>query len=121
MTRVHGMTLQLRDDPEAIARYKAEHAAVWPEVIARLREAGVLEMRIFLLGRRLFMCMESREGFDPARDLEGLNDDPHSRRWDELMRTLQEPAPEARPGEWWAPMEIVFDIDWPQHAAGSAS
>jgi L-rhamnose mutarotase len=118
MGNVFGMTLQLRDDPAAIERYKAEHQRVWPEVTAKLRAAGVREMHIFLRGRRLFMCMEAAEGFDPARDLAGLNDDPHSRRWDELMRTLQEPAPEAGPGEWWAPMETVFDIDWPQHQPG---
>jgi hypothetical protein len=26
------------------------------------------------------------------------------------MRTLQERAPEARAGEWWATMEEVFDL-----------
>jgi L-rhamnose mutarotase len=31
------------------------------------------------------------------------------------MRTLQERAPEARPDEWWAEMELVFSMDWPQH------
>ena len=31
--------------------------------------------------------------------------------WDELMRTFQEPVAEARPGEWWASMECVFDLD----------
>jgi len=31
---------------------------------------------------------------------------------DELMRTLQERAPEAKPDDWWAPMEEVFDLNW---------
>jgi L-rhamnose mutarotase len=119
MTRTYGMTLQLRDDPGVIARYKAEHAAAWPEVIARLREAGVLELRIFLLGRRLFMYMQAVEGFDPARDLARLDDDPRYREWDDLMRSLQEPVPEARAGEWWAPMEEVFDLNWPRFGSVS--
>jgi hypothetical protein len=29
------------------------------------------------------------------------------------MATLQARAPEANPDEWWAPMELVFDLDWP--------
>jgi hypothetical protein len=28
------------------------------------------------------------------------------------MRTLQERAPEAKSGEWWAMMELVFDLNW---------
>jgi len=122
MTRTYGMTLQLRDDPSAIERYKAEHAAAWPEVIVRLRGAGVRELRIFLRGRRLFMFMQAVDEFDPARDLATLDDDPRYREWDELMRSLQEPAPEAGPGEWWAAMEEVFDLNWPrfERAGGDA-
>ena len=53
--QAYGMALDLRDDPQLIARYKKEHAEVWPEVVARLRDIGVTEMKIFLLGRRMFM------------------------------------------------------------------
>ena len=108
----YGMTLGLRDDEAGIARYRAEHASAWPQVIARLREVGVTEMRIFLLGTRLFMYCETVDGFDPATDFARCTDDPTYRRWDELMRTMQERVPEAGPGEWWAMMECVFDLGW---------
>jgi L-rhamnose mutarotase len=114
MAHVYGLTLQLRDAPGVTERYRAEHARAWPEVIARLREAGIRELRIFLLGRRLFMYMQADDGFDPARDLAALDDDPRCREWDELMRSLQEPVPEAQAGDWWAAMEEVFDLNWPQ-------
>jgi len=94
------------------SRYKKEHAKVWPEVLARLREIGVTEMKIYLLGRRMFMYCETKDGFDPARDFARSTEDPTYRKWDELMRTLQERAPEAKPGEWWAMMELVFDLNW---------
>ena len=42
------MALDLRDDPKLIARYKREHAKVWPEVLGRLREIGVTDMKIYL-------------------------------------------------------------------------
>lgn len=84
--------------------------AVWPEVTARLREVGITPVRIYLLGRRLFMYMEADNAFDPATDFARINDDPRSREWDELMRTMQERVPEAAVGEWWATMEQVFDL-----------
>jgi len=114
----YGMTLALRDDPAAIARYKAEHANAWPEVLARLREVGVTEMKIFLLGTRLFMYCETVDGFDVAGDFARCSDDETYRKWDELMRTMQERVPEAGPGEWWATMECVFDLSWASPRAG---
>ena len=108
--QTYGMTLMLKDDEEIVERYRRYHQNAWPEVIARLREIGIREMRIYLLGRRLFMYMEAVDGFAPERDFPKLNDLPRYREWDELMRTLQERAPEARADEWWAQMEEVFDL-----------
>ena len=105
-----GRTLQLVDDPALIERYKDHHRAVWPEVAARLRQVGITQMRIYLLGRRLFMYVEAADSFDPATDFARINDDLRSREWDELMRTMQERVPEAGVGEWWAAMEEVFDL-----------
>ena len=108
----YSLALNLRDDPAAIARYKKEHEHAWPVVLRRLREVGITEMKIYLLGRRLFMYCETKDGFDPTKDFARCNDDPEYRRWDELMRTMQERVPEAKPGEWWAMMELVFDLNW---------
>ena len=108
----YGMALDLRGDPGLIARYKKEHEHAWPVVLARLRAVGITEMRIYLLGRRLFMYCETKDGFDPTKDFARCNDDPEYRKWDELMRTMQERVPEAKRGEWWAMMELVFDLNW---------
>jgi L-rhamnose mutarotase len=107
----YGLTLMLKDDEEIVERYKDYHQNAWPEVIARLREIGIVEMKIYLIGRRMFMYMEAADGFDPERDFPKLNEVPRYREWDELMRTLQERAPEARADEWWAEMEEVFDLN----------
>jgi L-rhamnose mutarotase len=106
----YGMTLMLKDDDEIVERYKEYHRKAWPEVVSRLRESGITQMRIYLLGRRMFMYMEAVDGFSPERDFPKLVQDSRYREWDELMRGLQQPAPEARAGEWWAPMEEVFDL-----------
>ena len=107
------MTLDLVDDPEVIAKYKAYHREVWPEVISGLRSIGVARMKIFLLGTRMFMYLEVPDDFDPADDFQSYADSsPRAKEWDELMRNFQSQVPEARDGEWWAGMEEVFDIDW---------
>lgn len=116
--KCYGLTLCLRDDPEAIAAYVRHHQAVWPQVCARIREVGIQTMRIFLRGRRLFMYIETADDFDLSRDFARVNEDPVSAEWNRLMATLQERAPEANPDEWWTPMELVFDLDWPQHRHG---
>ena len=106
----YGMTLMLKDDEKIVERYKEYHRKAWPEVVSRLRENGITQMRIYLLSRRMFMYMEAVYGFSPERDFPKLAQDPRYREWDQLMRGLQQPAPEARAGEWWAPMEEVFDL-----------
>jgi len=106
-----GLTLALRDDPHAIDRYKDEHQHVWPEVIAELRSIGVKHMRIFLLGRRMFMYLETVDSFEPARDFPRMNENPRYAQWDALMRTMQERVPEALTSDWWSPMEEVFDLE----------
>jgi L-rhamnose mutarotase len=111
MPKTFGLTLQLRDDEAAIEEYRRRHADVWPEVTARLRDLGIRRMHIYLLGRRLFQFIETDDAFDPARDLPTLLEDARYAEWDTLMRTMQEKVDEAGPGDWWAPMEEVFDLD----------
>jgi len=110
-----GLMLNLRDDADKIAEYRRAHLAVWPAVTDRLRACGVQRMQIFWRGTRLFMHLVTDDAFDPARDFARINDDPISARWNALMAELQVRAPEANPDEWWAAMDLVFDMDWPQH------
>jgi L-rhamnose mutarotase len=107
-----GLTLQLHNDPALIEQYKAHHRDPWPEPLRGLKEVGVEQMHIFLLGTRLFMHMATTDAFEPGRDFARyVEQNPKAAEWDELMRTFQEPVPEAQPGEWWAFMDCVFDLD----------
>ena len=110
-----GLTLNLQDDADKIAEYRRFHQAVWPEVTDRLRACGVQGMQIFLRGTRMFMYLVTDDEFEPKRDFARINEDPTSARWNALMADLQSRAPEASPDEWWAAMDLVFDLDWPQH------
>ena len=103
--------LDLNDDPELIRQYDEHHRRVWPEVIAALRGIGIRRMKIFRLGTRLFMYAEAGDDFDPQRDYQSYANNPKCREWDSLMRRYQRTAPVARPGEWWAGMREVFDLE----------
>lgn len=105
------MTVNLKDDPETIQKYKEHHAAVWPEVLTSLKQVGVIDMKIYLLGRRLFMTCEVEDGFIPEVDFpEYLKLDPKCQEWEDLMGTFQEPVEEAQPEEKWAKMEEIFSF-----------
>ena len=60
----HVFTVNLRDEPHVLDAYLRHHREVWPEVQASLRAAGVEQMDIYLLGRRLVMIVELRQGLD---------------------------------------------------------
>jgi L-rhamnose mutarotase len=108
---VFAQALDLRDDPSLIEAYRRHHRAVWPEVLDALRAIGVRHMRIWLVGTRLFMTYEAPEGFEPARDFQRYAENPRCREWDEWMQSFQRRLAEARDGEWWTPMELVFDLE----------
>jgi L-rhamnose mutarotase len=105
------LTIDLRDDPAVIAEYRRYHQQVWPEVVRSLAAAGIQQLDIHLLGRRLVMILELDEGLDLRRVFERhAMSSPKVAEWERLMKTFQEPAPGARPGEWWALMEPVCTL-----------
>jgi L-rhamnose mutarotase len=57
------LTLDLKNDPKLIAEYKKHHDNIWPEITKSIRDAGISDMEIYLLGARLFMIIEADESF----------------------------------------------------------
>jgi len=108
----HVLMVDLKDDPHTIETYREHHRRVWPEVLQSLRRSGVEHMDIFLLGRRLVMIVELRDGLDFARALAThAASNARVAEWERLMKALQQPAPGAADGEWWARMERVFSLE----------
>jgi L-rhamnose mutarotase len=107
----YAKTILLRDEPGVIEAYKKAHDAIWPGVAASLKAVGVLEIRIWLVGRRMFMLLEAGDDFDIDRDLcryVGL--DPANMEWEKMTASYQERAPEAKEGEQWAAMDLMFKL-----------
>lgn len=108
---VYVLTVDLKD-VAAVTAYKEHHRRVWPEVLASLERAGVRRMDIHLLGRRLVMLVGVDDGLDIQSVFAAhMSSSARVAEWEHLMRTLQQPAPGARPGEWWAMMEPVFRLE----------
>lgn len=103
-------TLDLRDNPGLIAEYRRRHApdAVWPEILEGIREVGILEMEIYILGTRLFMIVETPADFDWTRAMERLASLPRQAEWERFMSTLQDAAADASSDEKWRMMQRMF-------------
>ena len=111
--KAYAQALDLKTDPEVIEKYKEYHRNVWPEVVESLKEIGITAMKIYLSGNHLFMYFEAVDDFDPARDFQGYTEqNPRADEWNTLMSSFQQKTPEAGPDDWWAPMELVYDLNW---------
>src|SRR5262245_40082225 len=109
--RRHVLTVDLRDDPAAIATYRDYHQRVWPEVLDSLRSAGVRSMDIRMHGRRLVMIVELHDGLSVEQVFSTyLASHPRVQEWEQLMQSLQERPANAPSDEWWAVMEPIFQL-----------
>ena len=81
-------TLDLRDSPELIAEYR----------------------KIYILGTRLFMIVETPVDFDWDTAMARLNTLPRQQEWEEYMSILQQAAPGMSSAEKWRPMERMFHL-----------
>ena len=110
MNRRFCLALDLKDDPGLIAEYKHYHQHVWPEITESIRQSGILDMEIYLLGARLFMIMEVTENFSFQAKTEADRQNPKVQEWENLMWRFQKALPESKPGEKWIRMERIFKL-----------
>ena len=103
-------TMDLKDDPELIAEYKRRHSQTeaWPEILAGIREVGILDMQIFILGTRLVMIVETPMDFEWDRAMARLATLPRQQEWEDYMAIFQQCAEGATSDEKWEMMERMF-------------
>jgi L-rhamnose mutarotase len=109
--RRYCLTLDLKDDPQLIAEYKHYHEKIWPEITLSIKDAGIGDMEIYLLGTRMFMVMEVNEQFSFEAKAQADRKNPKVREWEELMWKFQEVLPGTKPGEKWLLMEKIFKLE----------
>lgn len=111
MAKKYYLACDLKDDPQLIEAYQRHHLPenAWPEITNSIREAGILDMQIFLAGNRLFMVMETEDDFDPNRKAQMDAQNPRVQEWEALMDTYQKRLPFAQ-GEKWVIMKRIFQL-----------
>ena len=67
-------TLCLQADATLLATYRQLHApgSFWPEITQGMREVGILDMEIYLLGHHAFLIMDTVPDFDHDRAMQVL-------------------------------------------------
>ena len=111
MTRRYCLTLDLRNDPALIAEYKKHHEKIWPEITRSIKDSGIENLEIYLLGTRMFMIMEVNERFSFEAKARADQGNPKVQEWERLMWKFQQSLPEAKPGEKWLQMDRIFKLE----------
>ena len=105
------LALDLKNDAALIAEYEQWHRDVWPEIKKSIRDGDITDMEIYRLEDRLFMIMETGEGF--SFEKKGAMDaaNPVVQKWEELMWKYQTPVPGGKPGEKWRLRSRIFSLN----------
>ncbi len=107
------LACDLKDEESLIKEYKKYHGKgnTRPAITKSIKDAGVLDMEIYLIGNRLFMIMEVDKSFsfEKKARMDAENEDVQA--WEELMWDFQQALPWAKNGEKWIRMEKIFKLD----------
>ena len=95
----------LRLRPGMEEAYDEAHAAVWPEMLALLKRAGISEYSIFRRDQLLILTMRVEDFEETWARIEA---DPVNTRWQEAMAPYFAPLDPLRPGERFPMMREVF-------------
>jgi L-rhamnose mutarotase len=99
---------QLQVQPARIAEYRERHAAVWPEMLAALSEAGWRDYSLFISasGRVIGVC--ECDDFDAARS--AMEKTEVNARWQREMAPFFEGLDGKRPDEGLALLDEIFHL-----------
>jgi L-rhamnose mutarotase len=102
--------LDLIDDPALISEYEKYHEQVWPEILESITSSGIRDMQIYRFQNRLFMIMDTKDGFSFEAKDEADRINPKVQEWEQLMWKYQQALPGSKPGEKWLPAKLVFQL-----------
>ncbi len=106
-------TLSLKDDAQLIEDYKKVHApnAAWPEITQGMKDVGIIDMEIYIMGTRLFMIMDTVADFDHDKAMAELATKPRQSEWEAYVSRFQQTSAEATADEKWQLMERIYKLD----------
>ncbi len=109
-TKRYVQTMELKDDVGLIRRYREAHDKehFWNEIKEGIREVGILEMEIYILGNRLVMIVDAPLDFDWDKAMARLATLPRQEEWERHVAMFQQCAASATSDEKWQMMERMF-------------
>jgi L-rhamnose mutarotase len=100
---------RLRVRPERLAEYRQRHAAVWPEMLRALREAGWHDYSLFLHSDGTLVGYFLTE--DLAASLAAMDRTDANRRWQAEMAPFFAGLDGDRPDQGFEVLEEIFNLD----------
>lgn len=104
--------LKLERDSALIEEYKKVHTSeeVWPEITQGMRDVGITDMEIYILGNQLFMIMDTVADFNHDKAMKELSIKPRQSEWEEYVSRFQKTSADATADEKWQLMERIYKL-----------
>ena len=111
-TKRYVQTLELKDNPELIAKYRELHDEEhnWKEIRDGIRSVGILEMEIYITGNKLTMIVDAPLDFNWDEAMAKLATLPRQQEWENVVAEFQKCADGATSDEKWQMMERMFRL-----------
>lgn len=105
--------------PGMAEAYRNRHSArnIWDEILAGIKEVGILEMELWLLGDTDIMILETPVDFDLDAAMARLATLPRQQEWEDYMSIFQQAEPGETSDQKWQPMERIFHLYSPEELA----
>ena len=105
-------TMDLKDEPALIARSRRAHSKeeAWQEILDGIRQVGILEMEVYIIGCRLVMIVEASIDFEWENAMTRLAKLPRQEEWETFVAQFQRCDPSATSDEKWQMMERIFHL-----------
>ncbi len=102
--------LEITDCPELIARYVECHDKdhSWKEIRDGIKQVGILEMELYILGNKVVMIVETPLDFDWKTAMAKLATLPRQAEWERFVSEMQGCDPDATSDSKWQLMERMF-------------
>lgn len=102
--------MEIKSDPELISKYIKCHSKgqAWEEVLDGIREVGILEMELYILGNKVVMIVETPLDFDWESAMEKLSTLPRQAEWESFVAEMQGADPLASSAAKWQLMDRFF-------------
>ena len=103
-------TLTLNSNEEARREYLKWHSPEhnWKEIRNGIREVGIIEMEIYILGNTLVMIVDAPEDFDWGKAMARLATLPRQAEWEAFVSQFQGCNANATSDEKWQMMQRIF-------------